>query len=141
MNFEVERDERGRLRAQVAADLAVAIQCLPETDHRRIERGVQAFAIVDLKTSLGPIRIRNVHIVHKPSNRVPYQVRWYKHAVKGTRTRQGQHDYLDVAGPLNPQTRKAFQDTILELFHFIRKEAEAGNIFPLSAEAEAAYQA
>lgn len=128
--FSVSRDNRGRLRAQVSEDLAISMQILPVTDKRRMEKGVQAFAVLDINTSLGVIRVRNIRIVYQESWEPNYRVRWYGHLVREHVKEIRRGDYLDVAGPLDPPTRHRFAEIILSLFHFIMREAQAGNPFP-----------
>jgi hypothetical protein len=139
--YVVTRDQQGRLSARISDGLTVAIQILAETDPRRTEKGIQGFAVLDIATDLGPFRVRNIHIKHFPEHSNPYQVHWYKHYLKGGRPSSGdrnaEHQFLDVAGPLDPTTRRKFAEAILSLFHFIREAAKTKGAFATVEHQEA----
>lgn len=130
-DYQVSRDRHGRLAARLAPDCVAAIQTLSETDERRIRFGVHAIAVLDVETALGVIRIRNVQ-VHFDPERERYYVRWYRHPVKGGSPHRNPTpgQILDVAGPLDAEARKVYNGKILDLFHFIRQECQAGKNFP-----------
>ena len=128
--FKVVRGDFGRLQAKLAEGLVLAIQILPETDRRRMEKGVQAYAVLDIATALGPIRVRNIQIVHRPSAENAYQVHWLKHPLRRSSSRSREYEFLDVAGPLDHKTRRNFSELILSLYYFIKQEAQTGKVFP-----------
>lgn len=127
--YVVKRDERNRLSCQVDETMNVAIQILSETDPRRMEKGIQGFAVITLQTPLGTLRIRNVQIMKSQNQSQEFYLRWYKHYVKGTKpsnptSERGRNEWLDVVGPLDQTSRGNFERYVLGLFRFI-KETEA----------------
>jgi len=123
--YTIERDSHNRLRAEVDEDLAVGIKILAETDPRRVERNVHGYAVLDIRTALGPIRIRDIRIMWSSTNE-RYFLRWRQWNTG--KMRDGRKEYLDVAGPHDRDTRRAFESEILGVFAQVREEAAKGTL-------------
>ena len=123
--YELHRDSWNRLQADIAEDLTVGIKVLSETDQRRIEKGTHAYCVLDLRTSLGVIRIRDIRVQWSEKNQRHF-IRWRQWFTG--RLRDDRKEYLDVAGPLDPDTRNKFADAILDVFSQIREEAAMGTL-------------
>lgn len=123
--YTIERDSHNRLRAEVDEDLAVGIKILAETDPRRVERNVHGYAVLDIYTALGPIRIRDIRVMWSPTNE-RYFLRWRQWNTG--KMRDGRKEYLDVAGPQDRDTRRAFESVILGVFAQVREEAAKGTL-------------
>lgn len=121
--FAIERDSHNRLRADITEDLAVGIKILAETDSRRMERGVHGYAVLDVRTSLGPLRGRDIKVMWSETNQ-RYFLRWPQWPTG--KIRDGRKEYLDVFGPLDPDTRAKLEGEILAVFHQVREEANKG---------------
>lgn len=126
IQYQITRDSYRRLCAQVAPDVSVSLKVLSETDERRIKDGIHAYVVLTLATVLGPMRIRNVKILWSEQNE-RYFVRWHQFPTGQTRP-DGRREYLDVAGPTDPETRKKFEGHVLGVFHQIREEAQLGTL-------------
>ncbi len=123
--YELRRDSWNRVQADIAEDLTVGIKVLSETDQRRIEKGTHAYCVLDLRTSLGVIRIRDIRVQWSEPNQRHF-IRWRQWNTG--RIRDGRKEYLDVAGPLDPDTRNKFADAILDVFSQIKEEAASGTL-------------
>jgi len=141
-HYHIERDSHNRLRADISEDTAVGIKILAETDPRRVERGVHAYAVLDVKTSFGLLRIREIRVMFSQEND-RYFLRWRQWNTG--KIRDGRTEYLDVAGPLDRETRRKYEEEILNVFHQVREEAAKGTLgrgeagqqlFELKAELE-----
>ena len=107
--YTLTRDSWNRVQADISPDVSVAIKVLAETDARRIEKQTHAYAVLDIRTDFGPIRIRDVRIQWSVQNE-RFFIRWRQWSTG--RMRDGRKEYLDVAGPLDPDTRSKFADAI-----------------------------
>ena len=123
--YNIERDSHNRLRAQITENLAVGIKILSETDPRRVEKNVHAYAVLDMQTELGTIRMRDIRIMFSSLNDA-YFLRW-KQWNTG-KIRDGRKEYLDIAGPLDRDARKNLEEHILRVFHQVRSEAALGTL-------------
>jgi len=129
--FEIRRDSRQRLQADIADDLTIGVKVLAETDDRRVQYGVHAYAVLDIRTSMGVLRNRDIRIKWSTKNERFYiQWRqWFTGKFRGL-DREGnpRREFLDVCGPLDPQTRQQFNDCIVAVFNQIKAEAKAGTL-------------
>jgi hypothetical protein len=123
--YELRRDSFNRVQADIAEDVTVGIRVLSETDQRRIEKNTHAYCVMDIRTSLGVIRIRDIRIQWSEQNQRHF-IRWRQWNTG--RIRDGRKEYLDVAGPLDPETRTKFADAILDVFAQIKEEAALGTL-------------
>ena len=123
--YELGYDSWNRVQADIAEDLTVGIKVLSETDQRRIEKGTHAYVVLDLRTSFGMIRIRDIRIQWSVPNQRHF-IRWRQWFTG--RIRDGRKEYLDVGGPLDPDTRNKFADSILDVFAQIKEEAASGTL-------------
>ncbi len=129
-NYQLRRDHLNRVQADITDDVTVGIKVLAVTDERRIERGVHAYCVMDVRTSLGVIRIRDIQIKWSITGE-RYFLRWRQWPTGKMRRVEGGEDrkeFLDVAGPLDPETRNKFGMHILEVFEQITSEAAAGTL-------------
>jgi hypothetical protein len=129
--FEIRRDSRQRLQADIADDLTIGVKVLAETDDRRVRFGVHAYAVLDVRSSMGVLRIRDIRIKWSTKNECFYiQWRqWFTGKFRGV-DREGnpRKEFLDVCGPLDPQTRQNFNDSIVAVYAQIKSEAKAGTL-------------
>lgn len=123
--YRIFRDSHQRLCAEVTEDLVVGLKVLSEVDSRRVENRVHAYAVLDVRTELGPLRIRDIKVMWSPENE-QYFLRWRQWPTG--KTRDGRKEYLDVVGPLDQDTRRKFEAEILGVFHQIREEAQRGTL-------------
>ena len=121
--YVIVRDSFNRLRAEVTESFAIGIKLLAEDHPRRVEQHVHAYVVADLRTELGPWRIRDIRIMWSPENE-RYFVRYRQW--KTGKVRDNRDEWLDVAGPLDRETRSKIQDAILAVFYQIKDEAKAG---------------
>jgi hypothetical protein len=129
--FEIRRDSRQRLQADIADDLTIGFKQLPETDDRRVRFGVHAYAVLDIRTSKGVLRVRDIRIKWSEKNECFYiQWRqWYTGKTRGLdREGQPRKEFLDVCGPMDPATRQNFNDSIVAVYNQIKMEAKAGTL-------------
>jgi hypothetical protein len=129
--FEIRRDSRQRLQADIADDLTIGVKVLAETDDRRVRYGVHAYAVLDVRSSMGVLRVRDIRIKWSVKNECFYiQWRqWFTGKFRGV-DREGnpRKEFLDVCGPLDPQTRQNFNDSIVAVYDQIKSEAKAGTL-------------
>lgn len=123
--YTIERDSHYRLRAEITDSFAVGIKLLAEDHARRVGQRVHAYVVVDLRTELGPWRLRDIRIIWSPEN-TRHFVR-YKQFKTG-KVRDGRPEYLDVAGPLDHDTRAKVSEAILDVFHQIKEESKEGTL-------------
>lgn len=123
--YELRRDPFNRVQTDIADDLTVGIKILSETDQRRVERGTHAYCVLDLRTSFGPVRIRDIRVQWSERNQCHF-IRWRQWSTG--RIRNDRKEYLDVAGPLDPETRTKFANAILDVFTQIKEEAASGTL-------------
>lgn len=123
--YQISRDSHNRLCAQVEEGITIGLKMHSATSRRLFERGEHAYAVVDINTPLGPIRIRNIKILWS-QRRETFIVRWP--SWETTLRREGRQQRLDVAGPWDRDTRQLFAERILALFHQIKSETEPGSI-------------
>ncbi len=129
--YEIQKDNRSRFQAEVADDLTVGIKVLAETHERRVKFGVHAYAVLDIQTSKGVIRVRDIRIKRSKKNECFYVEwrRWFTGNFRGTdRDGKPRKELLDVAGPMTPTTRRNFNDCIVAVFEQIKSEAAAGTL-------------
>ncbi len=129
--FEIRRDSRQRLQADIADDLTIGVKVLAETDDRRVRYGVHAYGVLDVRTSMGVLRIRDIRIKWSTKNECFYiQWRqWFTGKFRGVdRNGDPRKEFLDVCGPLDPQTRQQFNDAIVAVYNQIKSEAKAGTL-------------
>lgn len=130
-SFEITRDSRQRLTADIADDLTIGVKVLSETDERRVRYGVHAYAVLDVRTSMGVLRIRDIRIKWSLKNEHFYTQwrQWFTGKFRGVdRDGNPRKEFLDVCGPLDPQTRQMFNDSIVAVFNQIKAEAKAGTL-------------
>jgi len=125
IHYNIERDSHNRLLAEINDDVSVGIKILAETDPRRVEKNVHAYAVLDVRTGLGPVRIRDIRIMFSQENE-RYFLRWRQWNTG--KLRDGRKEYLDVAGPRDRETRRKFEEQILNVFHQVRSEAAKGTL-------------
>ncbi|KKM14818.1 hypothetical protein LCGC14_1702250 [marine sediment metagenome] len=129
--FEIRRDSRQRLQTDIADDLTVGVKVLAETDDRRVRFGVHAYAVLDIRSSMGVLRVRDIRIKWSIKNECFYiQWRqWFTGKFRGV-DREGnpRKEFLDVCGPLDPQTRQNFNDSIVAVYDQILSEAKSGTL-------------
>jgi DNA-binding cell septation regulator SpoVG len=123
--YIIVRDSFNRLRAEVTDSFAVGIKLLAEDHPRRVEQNVHAYAVADIRTELGPWRIRDIRIMWSPENKRHF-IRYRQW--KTGKVRDQRDEWLDVAGPLDRDTRSKVQDAILAVFHQIKEEAQDGTL-------------
>lgn len=129
--FEIRRDSRQRLQADIADDLTVGLKVLAETDERRVRFGVHAYAVLDIRTSKGVLRVRDIRVKWSVKNECFYiQWRqWFTGKYRGV-DREGnpRKEFLDVCGPMDPVTRQNFNDSIIAVFDQVMSQAKAGTL-------------
>ncbi len=123
--YQIEHDSHGRWRAQIDEEMDVGVKILSETDVKRVEKNVHAYAVLDVRTQLGPLRIRNIQIMFSRKNQRHF-VRWQQWETG--KVRDGRDEWLDVAGPLDRVTRRKFEEVILAVFQQVRDEAAQGTL-------------
>jgi len=123
--YVIIRDSYNRMRAEITDSFAVGVKLLAEDHRRRVEHHVHAYVVADLRTEVGPWRIRDIRIVWNEKKQ-KFLVR-YKQWKTG-KIRDGEPEYLDVAGPLDAETRAKVQEIILGVFFQIKEEAAKGTL-------------
>ena len=123
--YQIDRDSHNRLCASIGEGLTVGIKVLSETDPRRIERNEHAYAVLDIQTALGCLRIRDIRVLWSETHE-RFFVRWRQWHTG--QFRNDRKEYLDVAGPQDRNTRDAFEDVILDVFEQIKEEAAMGTL-------------
>lgn len=123
--YEIVRDSYNRLRAEISPSFTIGVKLLAEDHPRRVENGVHAYVVADLQTELGPWRVRDIRVMYSQENeRFFCRYRQWKTG----KNRDGHEEWLDVAGPLDRETRTKIQDAILAVFAQIKEEAKAGTL-------------
>jgi hypothetical protein len=123
--YQLQMDSYNRMTAVIAQGIEVGIKVLSMTDTRRIERKEHAYAVLDLNSPLGIIRIRDIRIVWSEPNQRFY-LRWRQW--RTGKMRNERPEYLDVAGPRDKETRLKYGEAILAVFEQIRAEGAAGTL-------------
>jgi hypothetical protein len=123
--YQLQMDSYNRMCAEIAKGVSVGIKVLSMTDTRRIERKEHAYAVLDLASPLGIIRIRDIRIVWSEPNERFY-LRWRQW--RTGKMRNERPEYLDVAGPRDKETRLKYGEAILAVFEQIRAEGAAGTL-------------
>jgi DNA-binding cell septation regulator SpoVG len=123
--YVIVRDSFNRLRAEVTDSFAVGIKLLAEDHPRRVEQNVHAYVVADIATELGPWRIRDIRIMWSPENKRHF-IRYRQW--KTGKVRDQRDEWLDVAGPLDRDTRSKVQEAILAVFAQIKEEAQQGTL-------------
>jgi DNA-binding cell septation regulator SpoVG len=123
--YVIYRDSHNRLCADITESVTAGVKILSVTDERRQEKNTHAYVVLDVRTELGPIRIRDIRVMWSQENE-RYFLRWRQWPTG--HLRDGHKEYLDVAGPQDRDTRKQFEDAILAVFHQVREEAERGTL-------------
>lgn len=123
--YVIQRDSHNRLCADLTDDVTVGVKILSVTDERRQEMNTHAYIVLDIRTELGPIRVRDIRVMWSQENE-RYFLRWRQWPTG--HVRDGRKEYLDVAGPLDRETRKKFEEAILAVFQQVREEAEQGTL-------------
>lgn len=135
--YVIVRDEFNRLRTEITDSFAVSVKLLAEDHPRRVEQHVHAYVVADLRvsvlpgTELVPWRIRDIRVMWSPDTE-RYFVR-YRQWPAG-KTRATTERWLDVAGPLDRETRAQVQEAILSVFFQIKEEAKQGVLGKLPVE-------
>ncbi len=140
MTYQLQMDSYNRMCATIAKGVEVGIKVLSMTDTRRIEKKEHAYAVLDLSTPIGVIRIRDIRIVWSEANNRFY-LRWRQW--RTGKMRNDRPEYLDVAGPRDKETRLKYGEAILAVFEQIRAEGAAGTLGrtnPKLAELKAALE-
>ncbi len=125
--YQLRRDDLHRIQADIADDATIGIKILSVTDARRIEKGTHAYCVLDLRTSMGVIRIRDIRIQWGERTQKHF-IRWRQWPTGRMRRGEDRPEYLDVAGPLDPETRSKFGNAILDVFSQIKEEAGLGTL-------------
>jgi hypothetical protein len=123
--YQLQMDSYNRMTAEIAHGVEVGIKVLSMTDTRRIEKKEHAYAVLDIATPLGIVRIRDIRIVWSEPNQRFY-LRWRQW--RTGKMRNERPEYLDVAGPRDKETRLKFSECILAVFEQIRSEGNAGTL-------------
>jgi DNA-binding cell septation regulator SpoVG len=123
--YEIKRDSHNRLCAEISESVTVGVKILSVTDERRQEKNTHAYIVLDVRTELGPLRIRDIRVMWSQENE-RYFLRW--HQWPTGHQRDGRKEYLDVAGPLERDTRSKFEEALLAVFQQVREEAEQGTL-------------
>lgn len=123
--YTIVRDSYSRLRAQVTPSFAVGIKLLAEDHPRRVEYNVHAYVVADIATELGPWRIRDIRVMWSAENKQHF-IRYRQW--KTGKVRENRDEWLDVAGPLDRETRAKIAEAILGVFQQIKDEAAAGTL-------------
>ncbi len=123
--YQLQMDSYNRMCATIAKGVEVGIKVLALTDTRRIEKNEHAYAVLDLSTPLGIIRIRDIRIVWSETNE-RFTLRWRQW--RTGKSRDQRPEYLDVAGPRDKETRLKYGGAILAVFEQIRNEGAAGTL-------------
>jgi len=121
--YVIVRDSFNRLRVEITESFAVGVKLLAEDHPRRVEQHVHAYVVADLRTELGPWRVRDIRVMWSPENERNF-IRYRQW--KTGKLRDGREEWLDVAGPLDRETRSKVQDAILAVFFQIKDEAAKG---------------
>lgn len=137
--YQLNQDSHSRWVAEIAEGVRVGIKVLSEVDPRRVESGEHAYAVLDLDTPLGPLRIRDIRILWSARHE-RFQLRWRQW--KTGKIRNGRPEYLDVAGPQNRETRIRFAEAILDVFLQLKEQAKMGTLGrnPALQELKAAFE-
>lgn len=123
--YQLNMDSYNRMTTEIAKGVEVGIKVLSMTDTRRIEKKEHAYAVLDITTPLGVIRIRDIRIVWSDNNERFY-LRWRQW--RTGKLRNERPEYLDVAGPRDKETRLKYSEAILAVFEQIRSEGAAGTL-------------
>ncbi len=123
--YTLTMDSYSRMVAKIAVGVEVGIKVLSMTDTRRIQKNEHAYAVLDISTPLGPIRIRDIRILYSSKNEQFY-LRWRQW--RTGKMRAERPEFLDVAGPRDRETRLNFAKDILAVFAQIREEGAAGTL-------------
>jgi len=129
--YEIRKDSRQRLQADIADDLTIGVKVLAVTDDRRVRFGVHAYAVLDVRTSKGVLRIRDIRIKWSEKNEhffIQWR-QWFTGKFRGT-DREGnpRKEFLDVAGPLDQMTRQFFNDSVVAVYDQVIAEAKLGTL-------------
>jgi len=125
--YQLRRDSLNRIQADIADDATIGIKILSVTDARRIEKGTHAYCVLDIRTSLGVLRIRDIRIQFGERTQKHF-LRWRQWPTGRMRRGEDRPEYLDVCGPLDPKTRSNYGDAILDVFNQIKEEAGLGTL-------------
>ena len=129
--YQIDRDSNNRLCAEIAKGVTVGIKILAETDPRRMERREHAYAVLDIDTPLGCVRIRDIRILWSdPGQRFYLQWKQWRTG----KIRFDRPEYLDIAGPRDREARQRFSEEILALFSQIKRLASVGTLGNISPE-------
>jgi hypothetical protein len=123
--YTLNMDSYNRMCATIAKNVEVGIKVLSLTDTRRIEKKEHAYAVLDIMTPLGVVRIRDIRIVWSEPNQ-RFFLRWRQW--RTGKTRNDRAEYLDVAGPKDKETRLQYAEAIIAVFEQIQKEGAAGTL-------------
>lgn len=123
--YVIQRDSHNRLCAELSESVTAGVKILSVTDERRQEKNTHAYIVLDIRTELGPIRIRDIRVMWSQENE-RYFLRWRQWPTG--HVRDNRKEYLDVAGPLDRESRRKFEEAILAVFHQVREEAERGTL-------------
>ena len=126
----IVRDSYHRWRVELTDSLAIGVKLLAEDHPRRVENNVHAYVVADLRTELGPWRIRDIRIMWSAQSErhfVRYR-QWKTGQFRADRGGEQKAEWLDVAGPQDAATRAKVQEAILSVFHQIKEEAAAGTL-------------
>lgn len=123
--YHLSMDSYNRMVAEICKGVEVGIKVLSMTDTRRIQKNEHAYAVLDISTPLGPVRIRDIRIVWSEPNQRFY-LRWRQW--RTGKMRNNRPEYLDVAGPRDKETRLKYSEAIIAVFEQIQEEAAAGTL-------------
>jgi DNA-binding cell septation regulator SpoVG len=126
--FELGRDDRGRLQAQICEGIKCSIKVLPLDDEKRVSKGTHAYVVMHLDTALGVFVRRNIRIQHstKSGN---FFLRYEQFPTeRKTGSGEAVEEWLDVFGPKGKSTRNKVQELILRMFEEIKERGETGKL-------------
>jgi hypothetical protein len=123
--YTLNMDSYNRMCATIAKGVEVGIKVLSLTDTRRIEKNEHGYAVLDVMTPIGVIRIRDIRIVWSEPNQ-RFFLRWRQW--RTGKIRNDRPEYLDVAGPRDKETRLQYAEAIIAVFEQIQKEGAAGTL-------------
>lgn len=123
--------DRGRLAARVAPDMIIGVKCLSETHARRQRWGIHAYAVVEITCSAGTMIFRNIEI-RWDAKRGKFRYPRFPGFFTGIVHNNGWKEKLDVAGPLDHETRKKVSNRIMSVFYWVKREAadQSGEVDP-----------
>lgn len=125
LRYQLTPDANHRMCTDIAPGMRVGITVLGVTDRDRIEKGEHAYAVLDIDTPFGNIRIREIRILWSKTNK-RFFLRWKQW--KTGRRAQGRPQWLAIAAPQDKDSRAAFEEAIVAVFLQIQEEGQLGTL-------------